>query len=325
MELNQLSAFVAVAEELHFGRAAEKCNLAAPALSRLIKSLEDELGVTLLTRTTRQVTLTRSGLKMLEEAKALLVKAEAAISSVREEHHNVRKLLRIGAIDAASASFLSDIVSEFRRNDPAIEIHFVEAMTKPLMTMLEAGKLDICLVRPPRMMTDCAFEVLRVELPFVMLPDGHPLLAKSRINMADLAVEPIIVPARRSRPYAYDLVMAHFESVGAVPKISIEATEKPAVMAAVAAGLGIAIVPDWVTRLTFPGVHMRKLYDAPLDPPHPGALLGVAWRKEQRLSVRDAFLSLLRERVALFSDDDVGLKPRQVASNITPLKRRHSA
>jgi DNA-binding transcriptional LysR family regulator len=304
MELRQLTAFIAVAEDLHFGRAAEKCGLAAPALSRLITALEQELGVSLLTRTTRQVVLTRAGLVMLEEAKSILNRSEAAAKVVRDAHNSQGRTLRIGAIDAASAGFLSEIVAEFRRMHPTIEIRFVEAMTKPLMGMLEAGKLDICLVRPPRMATDCAFEVLRVELPYLILPDGHSLLSKPKITMADVLHEPIVIPSRRSRPYAYDLVMAYFESAGTVPKIAIEATEKPAVMAAVAAGLGIAIAPDWITRISFAGVQMRKLSGALLDPPHPGAIVGAAWRKEQRLAPRDDFLALLRKRVELLQDDE---------------------
>ncbi len=320
MELRQLSAFVAVAEELHFGRAAEKCGLAPPALSRQITALEHELGAALLTRTTRQVALTRAGFVMLEEARAILHRSEAAMQSVRDAHGAAGRALRIGAIDAASASFLSDIVAEFRRSHPTIDIRFVEAMTKPLMHMLESGKLDICLVRPPRTASDCAFEVLRVELPLVILPWDHPLQEKDRVTIEDHTQETIVIPARRSRPYAYDLVMAYFESVGAVPKIGIEATEKPAMLAAVAAGLGIAISPDWVARLSFPGIVMRRLSGALLDPPHPGALVGVAWRPEQRLSSRDNFLALLRDRVPLL-DEDVS---RSVSSalNITAMRKR---
>jgi DNA-binding transcriptional LysR family regulator len=299
MELRQLTAFVAVAETLHFGRAADSVGLAAPALSRQIKTLEDELGVALLTRTTRQVALTRAGFALLEEAKAILARVEMARIAVRTAQSPESRTLRVGAIDSASASFLSQVVAQFRRDHPRIDIRFIEAMTEPLLTMLESGRLDLCLIRPPRRTTDCAFDVLRVETPLVILPTGHPLALKPVVTLADLVTEPIIIPARRSRPYAYDLVMAYFESVGAVPKISIEATEKPAMMAAVKAGLGVALVPDWVARLSFPGVMMRKITGAALDPPHAGTLVGVAWRPQQRSAPRDAFLALLRARVPL--------------------------
>jgi DNA-binding transcriptional LysR family regulator len=305
MDLRQLRCFIAVAEELHFGRAAERLGLAPPALSRQISALEDELGVSLLTRTTRQVALTRAGLIMLEEAKGILVRMERASRSVREASLASSKVLRVGAIDAASSSFVPEALVTFRSRHPGIEIKFVEAMTAPLVQMLEAGKLDLALLRPPRKPTDCAFEVLRVERPIVVLSENHPLAAREHLTMQDLVGEPFVVPSKRIRPFAYDLVMAYFESVGAVPNVTIEATEKPAMMSAVAAGLGMALAPDWVSRLSFPGVTMRRLRGAMLDPPPPGALVGVAWRPHQKLAARDDFLAILRESVTLIDERNI--------------------
>lgn len=302
MDVRQLRCFIAVAEELHFGRAAERLGLAPPALSRQISALEDELGVGLLTRTTRQVALTRAGLIMLEEAKGILVKMEHASRAVRAASLASGKVLRIGAIDAASSSFVPEALMAFRQRFPGIEIKFVEAMTAALIQMLEVGKLDVALTRPPRKPTDCAFEVLRVERPIVVLNEAHPLAARDHLTMLDLVGEPFVVPSKRIRPFAYDLVMSYFETVGAVPNVIIEATEKPAMMSAVAAGLGMALAPDWVSRLSFPGVTMRRLRGAQLDPPPPGALVGVAWRPQQKLGARDDFLAILRESVPLIDE-----------------------
>jgi len=305
MDVRQLRCFIAVAEELHFGRAAERLGLAPPALSRQISTLEEELGCVLLTRTTRQVSLTRAGLIMLEEAKGILARMEYASRAVREASLASGKVLRIGAIDAASSSFVPDALVAFRERYPGIEIKFVEAMTASLIQMLEAGKLDLALTRPPRKPTDCAFEILRVERPIVVLNEKHPLASRDHLTMQDLVGQPFIVPSKRIRPFAYDLVMAYFESVGTVPNVSIEATEKPAMMSAVAAGLGMALAPDWVCRLSFPGVTMRRLRGAMLDPPPPGALVGIAWRPQQRLDPRDDFLSILRESVTLIDERHV--------------------
>ncbi|WP_336809705.1 LysR family transcriptional regulator [Bosea sp. MMO-172] len=302
MDVRQLRCFIAVAEELHFGRAAERLGIAPPALSRQISTLEDELGVALLTRTTRQVAMTRAGLIMLEEAKGILVKMEHASRAVREASLSSGKVLRVGAIDAASSSFVPEALMAFRARFPGIEIKFVEAITTALIQMLEAGKLDMALTRPPRKPTDCAFEILRVERPVVVLNENHPLAAREHLTMLDLVGEPFVVPSKRLRPYAYDLVMAYFESVGAVPNVTIEATEKPAMMSAVAAGLGMALAPDWVSRLSFPGVTMRRLRGAMLDPPPPGALIGVSWRPQQKLPSRDDFLAILRDSVTLLDD-----------------------
>jgi DNA-binding transcriptional LysR family regulator len=302
MDVRQLRCFIAVAEELHFGRAAERVGIAPPVLSRQISALEDELGVGLFTRTTRQVALTRAGLIMLEEAKGILVKMEHASRAVRAASLSSGKVLRVGAIDAASSSFVPDALVSFRKRHPGIEIKFVEAMTAALIQMLEAGKLDLALTRPPRKPTDCAFEVLRVERPIVVLNENNPLAAREYLTMHDLVGEPFVVPSKRIRPFAYDLVMSYFESVGAVPNVTIEATEKPAMMSAVAAGLGMALAPDWVSRLSFPGVTMRG---AQLDPPPPGALVGIAWRPHQKLASRDDFLAILRESVTLVDEQHV--------------------
>lgn len=305
MDVRQLRCFIAVAEELHFGRAAERLGLAPPALSRQISALEDELGVSLLTRTTRQVAMTRAGLIMLEEAKGILVKMEHASRVVRGASLASGKVLRVGAIDAASSSFVPEALACFRQLYPGIEIKFVEAMTAALIQMLEAGKLDLALTRPPRKPTDCAFEILRVERPIVVLNKAHPLAHREHLTMLDLVGEPFVVPSKRIRPFAYDLVMSYFESVGSVPNVTIEATEKPAMMSAVAAGLGMALAPDWVARLSFPGVTMRRLRGALLDPPPPGALVGIAWRPQQKLEARDDFLAILRERVTLMDERHV--------------------
>jgi DNA-binding transcriptional LysR family regulator len=154
-------------------------------------------------------------------------------------------------------------------------------------------------------MSECRFEVLRVELPYVLVPEGHRLAQQTVVTITDLVDEPIVMPSKRGRPYAHDLVMTYFETVGTAPKVSIEATEKPAVLSAVAAGLGLALAPDWLRRLTFPGVVMRKLSGALLDPPPPGAMVGVAWRPDQKLAARDAFLDLLRQRVSLLDDQTI--------------------
>jgi DNA-binding transcriptional LysR family regulator len=302
MELRQLRCFVTVAEELHFGHAAERLGIAPPALSRQVRALEQEIGVPLLTRTTREVALTRAGLVLLEEAKIIIARIERSVRLARDASTNSGRTLRIGAIDAASASFLPAILVAFRAANPTIDVKFVEAMTAPLMQMLDSGKLDLCLIRPPKRPSDCAFETLRVERPLVVLPTSHPLASAPFIAMEDLRDEPFIIPSKRGRPYAHDLVMTYFESIGAMPQVTIEATEKPAMMSAVAAGLGIALAPDWVARLSFPGVTVRRLKGMLLDPPPPGAQLGVAWRPAQRLATRDAFLALLRERVTLLDE-----------------------
>lgn len=304
MDLRQLRSFIAVAEELHFGHAAERLGLAPTALSRIIRSLEGELGVSLLARTTRQVLLTRAGLLLLDEARGIIARSERVAQNVRDAAISGGKVLRIGAIDAASASFLPGLLHTYRREHPGVEIRFVEAMTLPQLQMLESGKLDIALIRPPRRAADIGFEVLRVERPVVLLPFDHPLAVRSHLSIADLVGEPFLVPSRRIRPFAYDLVMAYFEAAGSVPNVTQETTEKPAMIAAVAAGIGLALVPDWVASFTGSQVVAKRLVGQLLDPPPPGAIVGVAWRVHQKSALRDDFITLLRREVALMDEQN---------------------
>jgi DNA-binding transcriptional LysR family regulator len=301
MDLKQIRGFIAVAEAMHFGRAAENLHMAPTALSRLVKTLEDEIGVRLLNRTTRAVTLTRAGLGFLDDAKAILARTEDAARSAREIADGGGMTLRIGAIDAASASFLPLALRTLRETHPAVDIRLTETMTAPQLQMLRSGRLDLALIRPPQTTSEFPFEPLREERLVALLPDGHPLAASPIVRIADLADQPIVIPAKRARPYAYDLVMAYFAAEGLVPRALQETTEKPAILAMVAAGFGVALVPDWVRTLSRAGVCCRPVAGlAPRTSP-PGALVGMAWRPQQRHVIRDLCLDLLRKEASAFN------------------------
>jgi DNA-binding transcriptional LysR family regulator len=301
MDLKQLRGFIAVAEAMHFGRAAEGLHMAPTALSRLVKALEDEIGVRLLNRTTRAVTLTRAGLGFLDDAKAILARTEDAARNAREIADGGGMMLRIGAIDAASASFLPAALKALRDAHPTVDIRLTETMTAPQLQMLRTGRLDLALIRPPTTASEFPFEALREERLVALLPVQHPLAARPVIRVSDLSDQPIVIPAKRARPYAYDLVMAYFASAGMVPRVLQETTEKPAILAMVAAGVGVALVPDWVRTLSRDGVCYRPVAGVTLQPPPAGALVGMAWRPQQRHLIRDICLDLLRKEAADFN------------------------
>jgi DNA-binding transcriptional LysR family regulator len=294
VDLKQLRGFVAVADAMHFGRAAETLHMAPTALSRLVKALEDEIGVRLLNRTTRAVTLTRAGLGFLEDAKAILARTEDAARDARATADGGGSTLRIGAIDAASASFLPAALKALRAAHPKVDMRLTETMTAPQLQMLRTGRLDLALIRPPATAGEFPFEALREEKLIALLPAAHPLAAREALTIPELANQPLIIPAKRARPYAYDLVMAYFASARLVPRILQDTTEKPAMLAMVAAGIGVALAPDWVARLPHAGVAFRPLAGVALDPAPPGALVGMAWRPHQRHGLRDAMLEQLR-------------------------------
>jgi DNA-binding transcriptional LysR family regulator len=294
MDLRQIRCFIAVAEEMHFGRAAERLHMAPTALSRLVRGLEEEIGVRLLNRTTRAVTLTRAGLGFLEDARAILDRTEAAARNAREVADSRGLTLRIGAIDAASASFLPAAINMLRKAHPNVDLRLSETMTAPQLQMLRTGRLDLALIRPPTTASEFPFEVLREERLVAVLPAGHPSGDRPELSIRDLADEPLIIPAKRARPYAYDLVMAYFASAGLVPRILQETTEKPAMLAMVASGMAVALMPDWVATFSRPGVLFRPLTGVDLKPAPPGAVVGMAWRDQQRHGIRDMVLETLR-------------------------------
>jgi DNA-binding transcriptional LysR family regulator len=294
MDLRQLRCFIAVAEEMHFGRAAERLHIAPPALSRMVRTLEEEIGTPLLLRTTRAVTLTKAGLGFLEDAQAILARTDEAARNARDIADGSRMTLRIGAIDSASASILPQAIRRLRDANPAIDIRLTETMTAPQIQMLRTGRLDLALIRPPVTETGFPFEALRQEKLVAILPETHALAVQPHLTMDDLRELPIIIPAKRARPYAYDLVMAYFATARCVPRIVQETTEKPAMLAMVAAGIGIALVPDWVTSLTRPGICYRMIRNVTVDPALPGALVGMAWRPQQKHGLRDDMIHALR-------------------------------
>jgi DNA-binding transcriptional LysR family regulator len=316
MDLKQLRCFIAVAEELHYGRAAARLHMASSALSRHIRMLEEELDVRLFSRTTRSVVLTRAGTVFIEEAKEILQRTKSAQRIVQEAALNDGEVLRIGALDSAAAGFLPEVLYAFRQDHAEVRIQLEEATTSRQLQGLVTGRLDIGFLRPPVKEPDLQWEYLTQEQLLVALPERHRLHDHTEIGMHEILNEPLILPPKRTRPCTFGLVMRFFDAVGAQPNIVQEATEKQTIIAMVAAGMGIALVPQWVAMLRVPGVSYKPLAYVLADPPPPEAVLGVCWRRHQKLASRDIFLDFVR---AIFSDEPANVGAQD---NVTPLRRR---
>ncbi|WP_145143863.1 LysR substrate-binding domain-containing protein [Roseomonas gilardii] len=295
MELRQLRCFAAVAEELHFGRAAERLHMLPSALGRQVRLLEEELGAPLLLRTTRHVALTPAGNLLLREAREILARAEQAARAVREMARAVSPVLRIGAIDSAAAGLLPELLYAFHARHPEIPTELMEGKSSRLLPLLVRGRLDLGLVRPPVEEPGIVFEHLLTERPVAALPSTHPLAARRRLRPRDLEALPLILPPRRTSPHSAGIVARLFDRLGLEPHVVQEADEKQTMVNLVAARIGVALLPEWMARIRVPGVVYR-----PLDLGEAGSLpewaLGVAWAEAQRSPGRDAFLALLRER-----------------------------
>ncbi|GGI25863.1 MULTISPECIES: LysR family transcriptional regulator [Bradyrhizobium] len=300
MDLQQLRCFVATAEELHFGRAAQRMNMLPSALGRFVRLLEEDLGTRLLTRTTRNVALTDDGVVLLKDARALLTQADALAVRFRTRSRKGATIIRVGAIDSAAAGLIPKLLKDFRKRRPDATIQLVEDKTIRLLPRLLTGRLDLAFVRPPKDANKrLEFLFLFFETAVVALPHHHRLASRKMVKVADLKNEPLIVPERRSRPHSHDLTMKLFAEAGLDARIAQIAEEKQTIVNLVSAGLGIAIVPSWTSRLASRGVRYVRLVASDMNK----LPLAAAWSRGTRDPIRDDILKMLRADLAAYAKE----------------------
>ena len=260
MDLRHLRYFVAVAEELHFGRAAERLTMAQPPLSQAIRRLEAELGVELLHRSTRRVGLTDAGRAYLDRARTILGEVDEAAHEARRVAAGAVGHLAIGCVGSATYSLLPAISRGLSRELPGVDFSFRGEMLVPdQAAALRNGEIDVALLRPP--IADPALTVrpLRRDRLVVAAPADHPLAALPRPAAADLADADLIVHSADRRSVMYDVVLGLFHDAGVEPRIRHEVGETSTLITLVAGGLGVAVVPEPVSVLALDGVVYRPL------------------------------------------------------------------
>jgi DNA-binding transcriptional LysR family regulator len=260
MELRHLRYFQAVAEERHFGRAAERLHMAQPPLSQQIRQLEAELGVTLLDRNTRKVELTPAGAAYLERVRVILAEVDEAATRAQRVAAGLEGRLVVGCVGSATYSLLPTFARAVREALPGIDLAFRGEMLAPdQVAALGAGRIDLALLRPP--VDDPALQVslLRRDRLIVALPQGHRLAARARLRVRDLRDEDLIVHASHGRSVMYGTVEELCREAGFVPRVRHEVAETSTLVTLVAAGLGAAVVPEPVSSLGIPGVTYRPL------------------------------------------------------------------
>ncbi|MGH2870224.1 MAG: LysR substrate-binding domain-containing protein [Solirubrobacteraceae bacterium] len=264
MELRQLRYFIAVAEELHFRRAAARLHISQPPLSQQIARLEQELGCRLLNRTRRRVELTAAGEAFLRDARAMLGELEVAVATVRRIDTGQAGLLRVNFVGSALLSIVPGIVQRFRRGRPSVELELRERSTLEQLRALTAGVVDVGLVRPP-IDPDHALraEVVMRERTVAAIPAGHPLAKLRRVPLARLAAEPLVLFPREQAPGYHDLLTGRLAATGTSPQVVQYAPEMLTIIGLVAAGIGVSPVPASVARLALAGVTYRPLVGAP--------------------------------------------------------------
>lgn len=297
MNLHQLRCFVLAAEELHFGRAAQKLNILPSALGRFIRLLEEQLGTQLFVRTTRNVVLTEEGRQLVADARKLLAQADAMRARFRENTRTRATKLRVGAIDSAAVGLMPMLFNDFNATHPDVELQLLEDKTIRLVPRVLSGRLDIAFIRPPRSLSSTLVcRHLFYETAVVALPSGHPLATRKKLSIDDIADEPLITPDRRSRPHSHDLTMKLFEEAGHTAKLSHVADEKQTIVHLVSAGLGLAVVPRWTSRIAVNGVTYLPL--ALGKRMAVGRLpLAAIWSRDARDELRDSFMQTLMDNI----------------------------
>lgn len=264
MELRHLRYFVAVAEQRHFGRAAERLHMAQPPLSQQIRQLEAELGVTLLTRTTRRVDLTPAGAAYLEHAREILAAVDAAGEEASRIAAGRTGRLRVGCVGSATYSLLPALAKTLHRELPDVELGFRGEMLSPgQVSALHEGSLDLALMRRLPDTSGLTVSHVRSERLLVAAPQEHRYAGRKRLRVADLAGEGLILHAGGGRSAMSSLVHHLFEEAGLEVEVVHEVAETSTLVTFVAAGLGLAIVPEPTSALNVPGVVYVPLVGTP--------------------------------------------------------------
>jgi len=292
MELRHLRYFLAVAEELHFGRAATRLGIAQPPLSRQIRDLERELGTALFSRVKRRVQLTHAGRAFLAEARLTLAQADHARRTAQRAARGEVGWLRLGFVEAATYSgILPDVLGVFRMHVPNVGLDLFEMSSVQQAEALRDGRIELGIMHSPP--HDAAqwlqLERMLKDRMVAALPRGHRLAAQPRIALRALAPEPFLMFRRPSGPGLYDRVIAACQAAGFSPSVAQEAGQIQTLVGLVAAGVGVALVPGSLAQLRRPGVVYRPLSGAPVD-----MGMWAAWRTGDESPVRERFVRALR-------------------------------
>lgn len=286
-----LRQFVAVAEELHFGRAAARLNMAQPPLSQAIKQLESVVGVELLHRSKRFVRLTAAGGVFLRHARDLIAGEQEAVEAARLAAQGVIGQVTIGFVGSVSYDLMPRLLQDFRLRFPNIRVDLRELTSTEQVECLAAGKIDVGIVRLPLSnIADLQVRTIARERFIAVLPQGHRLASAGSLHLADLAGESFMTfPADRI-PSLHSKFLFACEEAGFSPRIILEAWQMPSMVSLVATGFGVVLLPSQVRSLAHAGVVYKDLAD-PFR--HLDLDIAVAWHGDDSSAGVHSFLSVL--------------------------------
>lgn len=285
-ELSQLRCFVAVAEELHFSRAAERLNMTQPPLSRQIRLLEHHVGVQLLERNSRTVSLTAAGKAFFPEAARILRIAEEATFAARRAAKGEQGNLAIGFTSASGYSLLPEVVRRLRECAPGVSLTLKELVSTSQVEALNAGELDLGLLRPHPMNGELESRLIATESLMLAIPEGEADAWPLEPTLGDLHGKAFVMYSPyEARPF-YLMLSERFARAGVVPDIVEHIGQVHTMLALVRAGVGAALIAEGASRLKFDGIVMRRLATDPVE-------MVCTWRRDNDNPV----LALFRQRI----------------------------
>ncbi len=288
MELRHLKYFVAVAEALHFGRAAKKLNIAQPPLSQQIMNLEEELGIKLFDRSRRNIQMTAAGVYFFKEARQVLLHVEEAAETARRIHHGKAGRLVVGFVGSVIHTFLPEGLRLFRERFPEVELELHEINTAEQIASLHAKRIDVGFFYTGAEDSMLASKTLTLAPLMAVLHNKHRLSSRNSVQIKELAHELFIANTRSSEPVVRDAFISLCHSAGFSPKIAQEAGQVQTVLGLVASGLGVCLLPDFIKNIRRPGVQYIPLSGSP-----PEVKLAVVWRSDNASILVKSFVNLI--------------------------------
>ncbi len=298
MELRHLRYFIAVAEELHFSKAAERLHIAQPPLSQQIQQLEAELGVKLFHRKTkRQIQLTEAGQVFLQEAYQLLVQLETAVTLTQRIGRGQTGQLRIGFTSLVIYDLLPLILRQFREQFLEVELVLLELTTSQQEQALKDSRIHVGFAHPPLEDDTLSYQCIHRQTLVVALSSTHPLAQTEHISVRSLLSEHLIMFPRYLAPGLYDRIMSIFQQENFKPNITQEAIQMQTIIGLVSAGMGVAITPSSLQNLQRSGVVYR-----PILAEVPVIETAIIWQENSLTPVVENFLEFTQKFIldALF-------------------------
>jgi DNA-binding transcriptional LysR family regulator len=287
MELRQIKSFVVVAEELHFGRAASRLNIAQPAVTAQIQSLERELGVQLFDRSTRRVHLTEAGSVFLERSLQVLRDLDRSCAATQAAAGRSPSRITIGTTHSATFGVLPALIARIRRRNPEMRVHIHNGTTDDIVREIELGHVNFGFIRPIENVGSLRWQVIAREKYQLAVATDNPLCGKAAIRLEDLRQQRIVTFARDNRSYTERYFAEKFAEFGLVDQIACTCNDTLSMVSLVSAGIGVGFVPEWVAATLGRNIQLHTVEGVDFS-----INLGLAWSTRDPIAGQQDIIDL---------------------------------